>query len=124
MMRQPETSAGRRRLLYEEAVEVMRRRYADDALTVTGVSQNIFSSRRQLQRSFAEAGTSVRETLHAIRMERAAEMLAHSDLPVADIGRRVGYRQPAQFAKAFRRYYGMPPSGWREQRERQLGAAA
>jgi len=123
-MHRPETSAARRRLLYEEAVAVIQRRYADDGLTVTGVSQNIFSSRRQLQRSFAEAGTSVRETLHAIRMERAAEMLADSALPVAEIARRVGYRQPAQFAKAFRRYYGVPPSDWRDRREPQLGAVA
>ena len=123
-MRQPETSAGRRRLLYEEAVAVIQRRYADERLTVTDVSQNIFSSRRQLQRSFAEAGTSVRETLHAIRMQRAAEMLADSALPVAEIARRVGYREPTQFTKAFRRYYGMPPSEWRERREPQLGAVA
>ena len=62
----------RRRILYEEALAVIERSYADDRLTVTGLSQDIYSSRRQVQRSFAEAGTSVRETLHAVRMELAA----------------------------------------------------
>jgi transcriptional regulator GlxA family with amidase domain len=30
----------------------------------------------------------------------------------------VGYRQAAQFAKAFRRHYGAPPSAFRDHRER------
>ena len=102
----------------------MERSYADDRLTVTGLSRDIYSSRRQVQRSFAEAGTSVRETLQAIRMQRAAELLHESPHPIAEIARCVGYRQPAQFAKAFRRYYGVSPSGWRERGKSRLDAAA
>ena len=30
-----------------------------------------------------------------------------------EVARRVGYRQPAQFAKAFRRYQGLAPSDFR-----------
>ena len=114
----------RRRVLYEEAVAVIERSYADDRLTVTGLSRDIYSSRRQLQRSFAEAGTSVRDTLHTVRMERAAELLRESSLPVAEVARRVGYRQPAQFAKAFRRCHGLSPSQWRERCRPELHAAA
>jgi transcriptional regulator GlxA family with amidase domain len=40
-------------------------------------------------------------------------MLQTTDLPVAEIARRVGYRQAAQFAKAFRRHHGESPSGFR-----------
>jgi AraC-like DNA-binding protein len=32
---------------------------------------------------------------------------------VAVVARRVGYSQPAQFAKTFRRLYGAPPSVYR-----------
>jgi AraC family transcriptional regulator, regulatory protein of adaptative response / methylphosphotriester-DNA alkyltransferase methyltransferase len=85
-----------------------------DHVTVDALSQRIFASRRQLQRAFAEAGTSVRERLHSVRMERSAELLHASSLPVAEIARSVGYRQPAQFAKAFRRYYHVTPSQWRD----------
>jgi AraC-like DNA-binding protein len=43
---------------------------------------------------------------------------------VRDVARRVGYRQPAQFAKAFRRHHGMSPSAYRTQRlSRGLAAA-
>ncbi len=48
-------------------------------------------------------------------MDRAAEMLAHRDVTVREVANRVGYRQPAQFAKAFRRRHGSAPSMYRSQ---------
>ena len=35
-------------------------------------------------------------------MDAAAELLARGSLTVREVAQRVGYRQPAQFAKAFR----------------------
>lgn len=87
--------------------------YDDERLDLDGLSQAIYASPRQLQRAFAEAGTSVRASLYSVRMRRAAELLRQSQLPVAVVARCVGYRQPAQFAKAFRRRYGCTPSQWR-----------
>lgn len=114
----PRDTAGarRRRALFEEALTLIAESYHDDRLTVDDLSHKIFSSRRQLQRAFAEAGTSVQECLHAERMRRAAELLHGSSLPVAQVARRVGYRQPPQFAKAFRRHYQLTPSQWRTHR--------
>jgi AraC family transcriptional regulator of adaptative response / methylphosphotriester-DNA alkyltransferase methyltransferase len=43
-------------------------------------------------------------------MERARELLCESSYCVQDIARAVGYQEPAQFAKAFRRAYGTLPS--------------
>ena len=105
--------AWRRRALFEEALGQIEVSYDDDQLTVDGLSQKIFTSRRQLQRAFAESGTSVQERLHAVRMMRAGELLRESSLSVAEVARSVGYRQPAQFAKAFRRYHQLAPSQWR-----------
>ena len=75
------------------------RSYDDEQLTVTRLSQDVFCSTRQPQRCFAEAGKSGRERLHAVRMERAAQLLNETDLPVTEITGRVGYREPVQFAK-------------------------
>ena len=108
--------ARRRRALFEEALSLIEVSYHDDRLTVDDLSDRIFSSRRQLQRAFAEAGTSVQECLHAVRMRRAAELLEESSLPVAEVAHSVGYRQPPQFAKAFRRQYALTPSQWRSLR--------
>ena len=46
-------------------------------------------------------------------MDRAAELLARRGLTVREVAHRVGYRQPAQFAKAFRRHQGLAPSAFR-----------
>ena len=60
------------------------------------IARRVASSRRQLQRSYAEIGsTTFREHLTAVRMERAAELLATRGLTVREVAHRVGYRQPA-----------------------------
>ena len=46
-------------------------------------------------------------------MDKAAELLAGRGLTVREVAHRVGYRQPAQFAKAFRRHRGVAPSDFR-----------
>jgi AraC-like DNA-binding protein len=45
-------------------------------------------------------------------------MLSTRALTVREVAHRVGYRQPAQFAKAFRRYQGVAPSDYRAAGER------
>jgi transcriptional regulator GlxA family with amidase domain len=46
-------------------------------------------------------------------MRKAAELLRDSRLTVGVVSRQVGYRQQAQFAKAFRRQYGAAPAEYR-----------
>jgi AraC family transcriptional regulator, regulatory protein of adaptative response / methylphosphotriester-DNA alkyltransferase methyltransferase len=104
----------RRGDLYRDARVVIARRYGDEDLSLASVAHEIATSRRQLQRAFAEAGsTSFSRELQRIRMARAAQLLLDGSLPVQDVAAAVGYRQAAQFAKVFRRYHGVPPSGFR-----------
>jgi transcriptional regulator GlxA family with amidase domain len=100
--------------LFHDAVAIVEAEYGSD-LSLDDIARRVASSRRQLQRSYAEIGnTTFREHLTAIRMERAAEMLTGRGLTVREVAGRVGYRQPAQFAKAFRRHHGVAPSGFRQ----------
>jgi AraC family transcriptional regulator of adaptative response / methylphosphotriester-DNA alkyltransferase methyltransferase len=100
----------RRRALFHEAVAVIESDYPDEALSLDSVARSIATSRRQLQRVFGERQTSFRRELQRVRMTRAAELLRNPALQVATVARAVGYRQPAQFSKAFRRHHGRPPS--------------
>jgi AraC family transcriptional regulator of adaptative response / methylphosphotriester-DNA alkyltransferase methyltransferase len=102
--------------LYREATAIVREDVAS-SLTLDEVARRVATSPRQLRRAFAEVGgTSFRSYVLATRMARAAELLATSDLPVAEVGRRVGYLQPGQFAKAFKRAHGATPSEFRSAR--------
>jgi AraC family transcriptional regulator of adaptative response / methylphosphotriester-DNA alkyltransferase methyltransferase len=97
-----------------EAAVIIENEY-ESKLALDDVARRVATSRRQLQRAFAEAGeTSFRTYLQRIRMERAADLLRGSVSPVNQVASAVGYRQPAQFAKAFRRHHGTPPSVFRE----------
>lgn len=46
------------------------------------------------------------------RMQQAAALLARGDLPVAEVGRLVGYADPTVFGRVFRRTHGCAPSVW------------
>ena len=89
---------------------MIEREYADENLSLASLARTIATSRRQLQRVFGERQTSFRRELQRVRMARAAELLRADVMPVGAVARAVGYRQPAQFSKAFRRHHGRPPS--------------
>ena len=99
--------------LFNDAVAIVATEYGRQ-LELDEVARRVATSRRQLQRAFAEIGnTTFRTHLTEVRMARAAEMLALGGRSVREIAGDVGYRQPAQFAKAFRRHYGCSPSEYR-----------
>ena len=102
--------------LFDDAVAIVETEFATE-LSLDDIARRVASSRRQLQRAYSEIGdTTFRDHLTRVRMERASEMLAARGLTVREVAYRVGYRQPAQFAKAFRRYQGVAPSDFRAAR--------
>src|SRR5215218_10392433 len=104
--RQRPTTIQSRRALFEEAAAIVALEYPD-RLELDQVARRLATSPRQLQRGFAEAGqTSFRTYLRTVRMERAGELLREGTLRVWEVAEAVGYSQPAQFAKAFRRHHG------------------
>ena len=99
--------------LYADAVAIVEREYGRD-VALGEIARRVASSRRQLQRAYSEVGgTTFRAHLTSVRMERAAELLAGRAVTVREVAHRVGYRQPAQFAKAIRRHHGVAPSDFR-----------
>ncbi len=111
----------RRRTLFEEAAAILALEHADPpGLEV--LTRRVAASPRQLQRAFAEAGhNGPRSYLRQVRIRQAAALIEEG-MTVQEAARAVGYRQPAQFAKAFYRQQGELPSslkaragrdGWR-----------
>jgi AraC family transcriptional regulator of adaptative response / methylphosphotriester-DNA alkyltransferase methyltransferase len=111
-MNRPLTIQSRTALL-EDAIAIVEAEYAT-GLDLRAVARRVATSPRQLQRAYAEIGrTTFRTHLTDVRMRRAAELLATTTATVHDVAHRVGYRQPAQFAKAFRSRHGLAPSAFR-----------
>ncbi|MFP5021035.1 helix-turn-helix transcriptional regulator [Pseudonocardia phyllosphaerae] len=58
-------------------------------------------------------GRTVQQWITERRLREARRLLVSTDLPVADVGARVGYPDPGYFARRFRAAHGVPPAGWR-----------
>jgi two-component system response regulator YesN len=105
-----------RRAIYADADAIVRAEYARD-LRPDAVARRVGTSRRQLQRVFAEVGgTTFAAHLTRVRLDRAAELLGRDPRPVREIARAVGFRSPGGFSVAFRRRHGVPPSAVRDRR--------
>lgn len=117
-----EATKQRRRALYADAEELIESEHASE-LTLGAVARRIGGSRRQLQRVFAEVGgTTFRSLLTAARMHAARELLTGTELPVAEVGRRVGYPRADAFSDAVQRHFGRPPTALREERAKPPGS--
>lgn len=64
------------------------------------------------------AGCPPKEFLIRIRLNRAKELLAGSELTVGAIAARVGYDDPAYFARLFAKQVGVAPQTFRQQQRR------
>ncbi|HZF83848.1 MAG TPA: helix-turn-helix transcriptional regulator, partial [Burkholderiaceae bacterium] len=85
--------------------------------TVAALAARCHVSRATCAREFARrAGTGPMELLTALRMERAAHLLATGGDDTASVGEAVGYRSGAAFNRAFARYAGVTPGRFRRAR--------
>ncbi len=58
-------------------------------------------------------GRTVQEWITERRMVQARRLLAATDLPVGEVGRRVGFPDAGYFARTFGRVHGISPARWR-----------
>ena len=93
-------------------------RLEEDA-SLARVAEDLCMSARTLQRQLGARGTSFHELLEEVRRAGASEALIESDEAVESIGVRLGYGDPSNFRRAFRRWTGLSPTAYRaEQRAR------
>jgi AraC-like DNA-binding protein len=70
---------------------------------------------RTLIRKLQREETAYKDVLESLRREYAERLLKDARLNVADVAELLGYREAANFSRAFRRWYGISPATWRRQ---------
>jgi AraC-like DNA-binding protein len=90
--------------------------------TMSQVAQRMGITSRTLARHLDRYGLTFRQVLDERRHMEACAMLGEGQMAVEDIAARLGYSDPANFTRAFRRWAGCTPSQYREQNT--LGRAA
>jgi AraC-like DNA-binding protein len=77
------------------------------------VARLLAVSARTLQRRLSEEGTTYREVRDAMRRSWSSRLLRDASLSISEVSARVGFSDVAAFDKAFRRWFGETPSGFR-----------
>lgn len=77
---------------------------------VAGVSRSVLADR--FTRVY---GAGPIDLLRSIRLQKAAELLATSDVPVKRVSEMIGYSSRSYFSKAFEDKYGVRPQGFRRE---------
>lgn len=78
------------------------------------VADSLHMTTRTLRRQLQAFGTSFQDLLAEIRKKRALDLLQNTDKPVDEIAYELGYSDPSNFGRAFRKWTGTSPSGVRK----------
>lgn len=102
-------------VLAAQADDIMKARL-EEKLTLPKLAEQLKVSPFHLQRTYTRVtGQSPAVKLDQLRTSKACELLANTDLPVAEIGRTVGFQGASHFAAWFARKNGQPPTEYRIQ---------
>lgn len=80
---------------------------------IEAVAEELKVSTRTLRRQLSNEGARFQSLLDGIRHRRALELLRKGNLSVDEIADRLGYSDPSNFGRAFRKWEGVSPSRWR-----------
>lgn len=81
-------------------IEMLSRRFHINATTLKSVFKSVY-------------GESLAAHIKAHRMERAAELLRETGLPIAEVAQHVGYDSQSKFSSAFKAQHGVLPKEYR-----------
>lgn len=80
--------------------------------TLSDIAGELDMHPRTLRRRLADEGTSFRDLLNEARSAVAVDLLCNVGLTVDEVSRRLGYTEVSTFSHAFKRWYGVAPSGY------------
>ncbi|MCG7379827.1 response regulator [Paenibacillus sp. ACRSA] len=94
-------------------IEYIGQHYDQD-ITVKSMSRFVMMGENYVSALFKKkTGHTLIHYLHGVRMEKAAEYLRETNLPVQEIGYLVGFGSDNYFIKIFKRWTGCTPSQYR-----------
>jgi AraC family transcriptional regulator, transcriptional activator of pobA len=100
--------------LLAKVFEVIEQRYAQP-LSLRDVAAAVHISPGHLTSTVRRrTGRTVQEWITERRMVQARRLLAATELPIGEVGRRVGFPDAGYFARIFGKVHGTSPARWRQ----------
>lgn len=87
---------------------------ATGPLRIAPVARALGCSRQTLYRRLKAEGLTFEQVLDELRRRRALQLVRDAALPLKEIAWRLGFSDPAAFSRAFKRWTGKSPKGFRE----------
>jgi AraC-like DNA-binding protein len=95
--------------------ELIDRSLPSNQCSADAVAAILSMHRRSMHRMLKERGTSFRDLLEQHRRNRSEQLLKYSELRVTAIANNLGYADLSAFNHAFKKWYGIAPTGYRKQ---------
>jgi AraC-like DNA-binding protein len=83
--------------------------------TLPVIAKSMGTSPRTINRQLAQLNTTYQHILDEARREKAIELLSHSKINIEQIATQLGYNDPSNFGRAFRRWLGQSPRAFRKE---------
>ncbi|GIP06520.1 hypothetical protein J28TS4_49270 [Paenibacillus lautus] len=100
----------------QKAQRFIEENYAMEDLSLQEVADSVGMSVTYLSRTFKnETNMNFVKYLVQVRMEKARELLAESELSAQEAAYRVGFSDYVHFSKTFKKFHGLTPSAYRKQ---------
>lgn len=97
-------------------VRRLAKQHMAEDISLVHMASRLNMAPRTLRRRLHDLGTSYQMIIEQLRRGRAVELLLHSSRSVDDIATDLGYQDPSNFGRAFRRWTGQSPRQYREGR--------
>lgn len=103
--------------LLQAAVDLMRTSLSR-MTTIAEIAEKLKTSQSRLEQLFRlHLGCAPGKYFARLRLELAKELLVHTELPIGEIARRVGYVHIMHFSRRFTAVCGIAPSEYRKQKK-------
>lgn len=105
---------GKQEELTRRINEIIEERYADPALGLNYIADELNMSSYHISRVYRQHNSSnIVDMINHIRMEHAKQLLIKSAISIADIAAKTGYTSSSYFHRMFKKLYGVTPSEFR-----------
>ncbi|MGB8454158.1 MAG: helix-turn-helix domain-containing protein [Anaerocolumna sp.] len=100
--------------LFEEMLRYINTNYNNNLLSVSMIAQNFHMSESYFSQYFKKyVDQTFSKYLETLRINRACELIKHTDATIEEVSEMVGYTSSLSFRRAFKKVIGMPPSSYR-----------
>jgi AraC-like DNA-binding protein len=103
--------------LIEDLRQMLRTELPKGRGSANDMARNLGLHKRTLSRHLKAAGTGFRTVADEVRFDVARQLVADTDIPLAQISAALDFSEPAAFTRAFQRWSGVSPSRLRSQQK-------